>query len=48
MDGTESEKVNGIDIWQLDGVSGNFMIITDYGGPKFRVSVDGSVGTRIE
>lgn len=48
LDGSSQEKINDVSIWQLDGVSGDWMVITDYGGPRFRVKIDGSVGTRIE
>ncbi|RLL82219.1 DUF5050 domain-containing protein [Mesotoga sp. BH458_6_3_2_1] len=46
-DGSEREKLNEINIWQFDGVAGNWMYITDYAGPRYRVKLDGSVGTRI-
>jgi ABC-type transport system involved in multi-copper enzyme maturation permease subunit len=46
-DGSEREKLNNINIWQFDGVVGNWMHITDYAGPRYRVKLDGSVGTRI-
>jgi hypothetical protein len=47
LDGTGKEKLNDVSIWALDGVSGNWMYISDYAGPKFRVKLDGSVGTRL-
>lgn len=47
LDGTGKEKLNDVSIWALDGVSGNWMYIIDYAGPKFRVKLDGSVGTRL-
>ena len=46
-DGTEMQKLNNINIWALDGVSGNWMYISDYSGARYRVKLDGSVGTRI-
>ncbi|MDD4826922.1 MAG: DUF5050 domain-containing protein [Mesotoga sp.] len=46
-DGSERERLNEINIWQFDGVAGNWMYITDYAGPRYRVKLDGSVGTRI-
>ncbi len=46
-DGSERERLNKINIWQFDGVAGNWMYITDYAGPRYRVKLDGSVGTRI-
>ena len=46
-DGTEMQKLNNINIWALDGVSGNWMYISDYSGAYYRVKLDGSVGTRI-
>ncbi len=46
-DGSEREKLNEINIWQFDGVAGNWMYITDYAGPRYRVKLDGSIGTRI-
>ncbi|MDD2481414.1 MAG: DUF5050 domain-containing protein [Lutispora sp.] len=48
LDGTGKEKLNDISIWSLMGVSGDWMYIADYGGPMFRVKLDGSVGTRIK
>lgn len=48
LDGTGKEKLNDISIWSLVGVSGDWMYIADYGGPMFRVKLDGSVGTRIK
>lgn len=47
LDGTEKEKLNDINIWSLIGISGDWMYIQDYGGPMFRVKLDGSVGTRL-
>ncbi|MDD2499104.1 MAG: DUF5050 domain-containing protein, partial [Desulfitobacteriaceae bacterium] len=47
LDGTGNEKLNDVSIWALDGVSENWMYISDYAGPRFRVKLDGSVGTRI-
>ncbi|MGE5627062.1 MAG: DUF5050 domain-containing protein [Solirubrobacterales bacterium] len=47
-DGSEKTKLNKIDIWGLDGVIGHWMYISDYSGPRFRVKIDGSVGTRIK
>jgi hypothetical protein len=47
LDGTEKEKLNDICIWSLIGISGDWMYIQDYGGPMFRVKLDGSVGTRL-
>ena len=46
-DESERERLNEINIWQFDGVAGNWMYITDYAGPRYRVKLDGSVGTRI-
>jgi hypothetical protein len=46
-DGSERERLNEINIWQFDGVAGNWMYITDYAGPRYRVKLDGSIGTRI-
>lgn len=46
--GSEKTKMNNIDIWVLDGVIGNWMYISDYSGPRFRIKTDGSVGTRIK
>lgn len=46
-DGSERERLSEINIWQFDGVAGNWMYITDYAGPRYRVKLDGSVGTRI-
>ncbi|PNE22846.1 hypothetical protein V511_05630 [Mesotoga sp. Brook.08.YT.4.2.5.1] len=44
---SEREKLNNINIWQFDGVAGNWMYVTDYVGPRYRVKLDGSVGTRM-
>lgn len=47
LDGSGKEKLNNIDIWSLIGISGGWMYIQDYGGPMFRVKLDGSAGTRL-
>ncbi len=47
LDGTGKEKLNDVNIWALEGVSGNWMYISDYAGPRFRVKLDGSIGTRL-
>jgi hypothetical protein len=47
LDGTRKEKLNDINIWSLIGISGDWMYIQDYGGPIYRVKLDGSVGTRL-
>jgi len=47
LDGTGSQKLNNVSIWGLIGVAGDWFYIDDYGGPTWRVKLDGSVGTRI-
>jgi hypothetical protein len=47
LDGTNTQKLNNVSIWSLLGVSGDWFYLADYGGPMFRVKLDGSVGTRL-
>lgn len=48
LDGTGRQKMNEVAIWSLDSVAGDWMYISDYGGPRFRVRLDGAVGVRIQ
>jgi hypothetical protein len=36
-----------MNIWQFDSEAGNWMYVTDYAGPRYRVKLDDSVGTRM-
>ncbi|MHC1720963.1 MAG: DUF5050 domain-containing protein [Clostridiaceae bacterium] len=48
LDGTGKEKMNEVEAWNLMGVAGDWMYISDYTGPMYRVKMDGSFGTRMK
>lgn len=42
LDGSGTERVNDIMIWQLDYVLGDWMYILQYSGERYRIKLDGS------
>lgn len=48
LDGSGTERVNDIMIWQLDHVLGDWMYILQYSGERYRIKLDGSAAVSFE
>ena len=48
LDGSGTERVNDVMIWQLDHVLGEWMYILQYSGERYRIKLDGSVGVAFD
>lgn len=48
LDGSGTERVNDIMIWQLDHVLGDWMYILQYSGEHYRIKLDGSAAVLFE
>lgn len=48
LDGSGTERVNDITIWQLDYVLGDWMYILQYSGERYRIKLDGSAAVVFE
>lgn len=48
LDGSGTERVNDIMIWQLDYVLGDWMYILQYSGERYRIKLDGSAAVLFE
>lgn len=48
LDGSGTERVNDITIWQLDHILGDWMYILQYSGEHYRIKLDGSAAVLFE
>ena len=48
LDGSGTERVNDITIWQLDHILGDWMYILQYSGERYRIKLDGSAAVLFE
>jgi len=48
LDGTEAAKLNGVKMWNLIGIWGDYIYYSEYEGPVYRISLDGSVRMQFE
>lgn len=48
LDGSGTERVNDIMIWQLDHILGDWMYILQYSGERYRIKLDGSAAVLFE